>query len=113
MFSDPSSGYKQYVQTPPEVLERLHQLDPEFVLIEDPPPTFAHVPGVELLRRTLREHPEQYELAKVFPLQTNYEQLTGPGTQLAIYRKKNRNPNAANSVAIELVGLGASIEASR
>lgn len=113
MFSDPGSQYKQYANSQADVLERLERVDPEFVVIEDPPPTFAIVPGVELLRSTLHDHPEKYEAAHVVSLRTNYEQFVEPGTRLMIFRKRHRNPNAVNTVEIELIGLGRTVETAR
>jgi Dolichyl-phosphate-mannose-protein mannosyltransferase len=113
MFSDPGSGYKQYASTPAEVLDRLELVDPEFVVIEDPPPDFPPVPGVELLRTTLRDHPEKYQVVEVIPLRTNYDKFADPGTRLVVYRKLHRNPNAKNVVEIELIGLGRTVGAER
>ncbi len=113
MFSDPGSGYKQYARTPAEVLDRLERFDPEFVVVEDPPPDFPPVPGAELLRTTLAANPERYEVAEVIPVRTNYDKLADPGTRLVIYRKRHRNPHAATAVEIELIGLGRTVGAER
>jgi hypothetical protein len=115
MFSDPDSGYKQYARTEADVLDRLEAVDPEYVVIEDPPAAFRDepVPGAELLRTTLKNHPDWYTPAGVIPLFTNYDRFADPGTRLAIYRKRHRNPNAAMRVEIEVIGLGRTLGAER
>lgn len=113
MFSDPNSRYTQYANTEAEVLDRLERADPEFVVLEDPSPDFHTVPGAELLRAALKKHPERYAVAETFPLRTNYDHFTDVGTQLVVYRKLHRNPNAAKTVEVEVFGLGQTLGATR
>lgn len=113
MFSNPSSGYKQFAHTEEEVLERFEQIDPEFVVIEDPPPAFHTVPGAELLRVTLRKHPDRYEAVHTIPIRSNYDRFTDTGAQLIIYHKPRRNPNAADTITIEVIGIGRTLGAER
>lgn len=106
MFSDPTSGYAQHAATPADVLRILHEYDPEFVLVEDPAPSFRDepVPGSVLLIRTLRENPTLYHPEKVIPLDTTYDRYEG--VQLHIFRKLARNPNPTSAIAIPVHGLG-------
>lgn len=115
-FSDPSTGYRQYAHTEAEVLELLEKWDPEFVTVEDPPPSFRPVVGSELLVRTLRVNSgdgKPYEVVGRVPIRSNYDRFSDPGASLTIYRKKHRNPNATADVQIELVGLGRTIGTTR
>jgi hypothetical protein len=115
-FSDPATGYKQYVTTEAELLAQLEHWDPEFVVVEDPPPTFHRVEGSELLLRTLRANSgdeKPFEVAHTVPIRSNYDRFTGPGAALVIYRKRHRNPAATNDVQMELIGLGRSVGANR
>lgn len=106
MFSDPTSGYAQHAATPADVLRILHDYDPEFVLVEDPAPSFRHdpVPGSELLLRTLRRHPTLYPPAQEVPLDTNYDRYEG--VRLHIFRKLHRNPNPTSAIELPVHGLG-------
>ena len=113
MFSDPTSNYKQFAHTEAEVLDRLEAVDPEFVVLEDPSAAFHRVPGAVLLRETLRNHPERYEPVAAIPLRTNHDRFAEPGTRLVVFHKLHRNPNAANTVEIEVIGLGTTVGATR
>ena len=106
MFSDPTTNYTEFARTSAEVLAILHDYDPEFVVVEDPAPSFRETPvaGTELLARTLREHPEQYRRVNVIPLRTNYDRYED--VVLVIYRKLHRNPRPKSAVAIPVHGLG-------
>jgi hypothetical protein len=111
VFSDPTTGYKPFARTPAEVLDRLEKYDPEFVVVEDPPPDFHVVEGVELLLATLKANPDRYVVEVTIPVRSNYDRFTAPGTCLLVYRKLHRNPNAATAVEIEVLGLGQTLGA--
>jgi len=109
MFSDPSANYEQHAATEAEVIAVLHEYDPEWIVVEDPPATFHDVSGAALLRATLRNHDELYEFVTAVPIRSNYDHFDG--CALAIYRKIDRNPSPANAVAIRVPGLGRSLRA--
>ena len=109
MFSDPSVQYQQKANNEAEVMQLLHDADPEMILIEDPPSTFHVVPGSILLWQTLKAHPELYKQEHAVTVDSNYERFTDPGTRLVIYRKLHRNPNA-KTMSIDVFGLGGSFQ---
>jgi hypothetical protein len=115
-FSDPATGYRQYANTEAEVLALLEKWDPEFVVVEDPPPAFRPVPGSLLLSATLRANSgdgKPFEVVERIPIRSNYDRFSDPGAALTIYRKRHRNPNATSDIQIELVGLGRTVGATR
>jgi hypothetical protein len=115
-FSDPATGYRQYVTTEAELLAQLEHWDPEFVVVEDPPPTFHRVDGSELLLKTLRANSGEgkpFEVVHTIPIRSNYDRFTGPGAALVVHRKTHRNPNATNDVRMELIGLGRTVGTTR
>lgn len=109
MFSDPSVQYQQKANNEAEVMQLLHDADPEMILIEDPPSTFHVVPGSILLWQTLKAHPELYKQEHAVTVDSNYDRFTNPGTRLVIYRKLHRNPNA-KTMSIDVFGLGGSFQ---
>ena len=109
MLSDPSANYEQHAATQAEVIALLHEYDPEWIVVEDPPATFHDVPGAALLRATLKNHKELYEFVTAIPIRSNYDHFDG--CALAIYRKIDRNPNPASAAAIRVPGLGRSLRA--
>jgi len=44
MLSDPSVNYQQHVRTVADVIAALHEFDPEWIVVEDPPPAFMTCP---------------------------------------------------------------------
>jgi len=104
MLSDPSVNYEQHALAEADVIAVLHAFDPEWIVVEDPPPTFHDVPGSALLRAALKNHPELYELEASIPIRSNYDRFEG--CALAIYRKPARNPAPAKPRAIRVPGLG-------
>ena len=102
MLSDPSVNYEQHAATEADVLNLLHEYDPEWIVIEDP--MFQDTLGAALLRATLKNHPERFERVAGIPIRTNYDHFQG--CTLAIYRKRDRNPNPAGTPGIRVPGLG-------
>lgn len=95
MKSDPDAGYAEWAKDEASILKILHDADPGFVVVEDPPAKpekYAKMPAAAMLRKTLRDHPEQYQLETMIDV-TNGNQEFYDGVKLVIYRKLNRNPN--------------------
>jgi len=113
MFSDPAVQYKQYAATTAEMLDLLHAADPEYVMVEDPPPKMAEVPAGAMLRQLLKQNAAEYELVYREPVGSNWDKFHEAGTHLTIYRKLRRNPNASPTVQLEVFGLGGTIEVQR
>jgi hypothetical protein len=107
MLSDPSVNYRQHALTEADVVAVLHEFDPEWIVVEDPPPTFHDVPGSALLRATLKNHPESYRFEASIPIRSNYDRFDG--CALAIYRKLDRNPTPAKPRAVRVPGLGRTV----
>ena len=107
MLSDPSVSYEQHAATEAEVLKLLHEFDPEWIVVEDPPPTFHDVPGAALLRTTLKNHPERFHPETSIPIRSNYDHFDG--CALKVYRKLDRNPNPTGAASIRVPGLGRSV----
>ncbi len=104
MLSDPSVNYEQHARTEADAIAVLHDFDPEWIVVEDPPPTFHDVPGSALLRATLAHHSELYRLEASVPIRSNSDRFDG--CTLAIYRKLDRNPTPTKPRAIRVLGLG-------
>ncbi len=108
MLSDPNSNYQQHAFTEADVLALLHEYDPEWIVVEEPQPTFHNVPGAALLRTTLKNHPEQFRRETSIPIRSNYDHFDG--CSLVIYRKFTRNPKPRNGTSIRIPGLGRSLQ---
>ena len=104
MLSDPRGGYAQYVHDEAELLKRLHDADPEWIVLEQPQLFYMHLGGATLLRETVAKHPERFRLEYVVRLGGNHDEfLTG---RLELYRKLDRNPHPTSMNAVPVLGLG-------
>jgi hypothetical protein len=95
MKSDPDAGYVAWAKTEEDVLMILHDADPTFVVVEDPPAKpekYEKMPAAAMLRKVLRERTAEYRLEETFPV-TNGNQGFYDGVNLLVYRKLIRNPN--------------------
>jgi len=103
VLSDPHGGYKEQARDEAEVLAVIHRYDPEYIVIEDPQ-IYYTMRGPELLRATLRNHPERFTLEREVVIESNHP--TFKGKKLLIYRNKVRNPNRDQSVHVPMLGMG-------
>jgi hypothetical protein len=107
MLSDPQAGYEEYVKTQDEVLDLIHRYDPELIVVEEPQ-IYFDLPAARLLRQTLRDHPDRFQLVKRVPIESNHP--TFQGKQLIVYRSRIRNPNRVNMLELKVLGLRRSIQ---
>ena len=108
-LSDPATGYTEFAATDADVLAALHRADPEFVVVETPPlehdDTPTPVPPAAVrLRRVLAAHPDRFRLEAAGRLNTNHEYYAR--TELLVYRKRDRNPDAVRTVEVPVLGMG-------
>lgn len=107
VMSDPRGGYVQFAQDKSEVLKLLHDIDPEWIVLEQPQLFYTTLGGATLLRETVTAHPERFRLEYVVRLGGNHEEFkTG---RLELYRKLDRNPNPKSSTAVPVLGLGRAV----
>ena len=99
----PEFGYTEQYKTNPEMLRVLNRLDPEYVVVENPPLMKFATPAGERLRGILRTEGDRFKLEKVIPIQTNQAEFKG--SQLAIYRNLIRNPGADSLIEFSLPAL--------
>lgn len=88
----PEFGYSEKYRTDPAMLHALIRLDPEYVVIEDPPLLTFATPAGERLRRILLAEGDRFKMVTVIPIQTNQAEFKG--SRLVIYRNQIRNPVA-------------------
>jgi hypothetical protein len=111
LFSDPNMACMEYVQTESDVLLLLHQYDPEFIIVEQPQLVYQ-VHAANLLRQTLQTHPNRFQLVFTTPIHSNHQNHFA-GACLAVYRKRDRNPNPLQTVEIPVFGLGQNLKATK
>jgi hypothetical protein len=102
VMSDPSYAYVEHVKDQAAILAEIFQYDPEMIVIEDPRLGPA-LPMADKLRAAIREHPERFQLEKVFDIDSN--QATFAGAKLKVYRNLLRNPASAHRVDIDMLWL--------
>jgi hypothetical protein len=107
VLSEPTGGYEELVRGEAEILALIYKYDPELIVVEEPQIHFE-VPMAQLLRRTLRNHPERFEVVKVVPLDSNH--VAYRGKKLVIYRNRVRNPRREPLNSIRVLGLGRDIK---
>lgn len=99
----PDFGYSEQYKTDPEMIRALSRLDPEYVVVENPPLMKFATPAGERLRGILRTEGDRFKLEKVIPIQTNQGEFKG--SQLAIYRNLIRTPGADTLIEFSLPAL--------
>jgi hypothetical protein len=102
VLSDPHAGYVEHATSRDEILATLHRHDPEFIVVEEPQILFV-LPAATLLREALREHPEEYALERIVPLESDRPPFAA--SRLLIYRKLRRNPDRTGVLELELPSL--------
>ncbi len=104
MLSDPHGGYEEHVKGTAEVAKMIYDLDPEYIVIEQPVLYFKEMPGAILVRETIAKYPERFELVKAIDIRTNRKIFQG--ASLEIYRNIFRNPNPIENIAVPMLNLG-------
>ncbi|MFO0935102.1 MAG: hypothetical protein U0798_01120 [Gemmataceae bacterium] len=110
--SDPNAGYIEWAKDEPAILKILHEADPAFIVVEDPPAKpekYAIMPAAQRLRDTLRNHPELFHLETTIPV-INGNQDFYKDVELLIYRKLVRNPDRG-PIRMNMFWQGSSITA--
>ena len=110
-LSDARTGYTEFAATDAEVLAELHRVDPELIVVESPHlapeaklADAPVVPAADRLRRLLAADPGRFRLEGVGGLATNHDHYGR--TRLLVYRKLDRNPDAARTVEVPVLGMG-------
>ena len=104
VLSDPANGYREFARTDAELLAKLHEADPEFVVVEFPQLFELNTPVGPRLRDLLRGDPERFQLERRIVFETNHDSFLYHG--LEVYRKRDRNPAPPPAGAIPVLGLG-------
>lgn len=101
----PDTDYTEYAATDREMLDVIDRQSPEYIVVEEPQ-IMTHIPAAERLRTLLREHPEQFALAKTIPVRggklvRDYE--------LRIYHNLRVPTGTGEPVEFDVLGLGKSV----
>ena len=107
VLSDPANGYREFATTDAELLAKLHEADPEFVVVEFPQLFELNTPLGPRLRHLLLSRPERFKLERRVVFETNHDAFRYAG--LEVYRKLDRNPAPTPPEAIPVLGLGRSV----
>ena len=110
--SDPDAGYVVWAKDETAILKILHDTDPAFVVVEDPPAKpekYAMMPAAKMLRDALRKNTDQYRLETTIGV-TNGNQHFYNDVQLLVYRKLVRNPDRG-PIKMNMFWQGSSITA--
>ncbi|WP_020471111.1 ArnT family glycosyltransferase [Zavarzinella formosa] len=108
VLSEPDAGYKDHAREEEEVLSLIHRYDPELIIVEEPQ-LYFDLPGAKLLRETLHDHPERFQLEKTIPIRTNHFRFAN--ARLEIWRNKIRNPDRSEFLEIEMLSIGRNLGA--
>ena len=99
----PEFGYSEQYETDPEMIRALGRLNPEYVVVENPPLIRFGTPAGARLRRILRTEGDRFKLERTIPIQTNQAEFQG--SQLVIYRNLTRSPGADTLIEFTLPAL--------
>ena len=106
MLSDPHGGYEEWARSETEILDLLFKYDPEYIVVEEPQ-IYFELPAAQLLRRTLKAHPERFRLVETVPIDSNH--VTFEDGSLRIYHNLLRNPRREELRELRMLGLGGSL----
>jgi len=101
----PDFEYTEQYKTDPEMTRALVRLDPEYVVVENPPLIGFANPAGDRLRRILRTERDRFRLERVIPIQTNQAEFKG--SDLLVYRNQIRNPGVDSLIEFSLPALRA------
>lgn len=110
--SSPDAGYVEWTRDDATRLKLLHELDPAFLVLEEPPalpPGKRILPEQVALRRLVKEHPDEFRRETTIEVR-NGNQETYDGVTLVIYRKLKRNPDRG-PIRMNMFWQGSSIVA--
>ena len=104
----PDTDYTEYAANDREMLDIIDRQSPEYIVVEEPQ-IMTHIPAAERLRTLLREHPEQFALAKTIPVRggklvRDYE--------LRIYHNLRVPTGTTEPVEFDVLGLGKSVRSA-
>ncbi len=107
--SDPAHGYVEYAKDDAAILARLDELDPDFIIVEDPrarsDPRLA-----QRLRKLLQSRPDLYRLVKTIPVASNNLEWL-EATRLLVYQPTKTRPPGARTLRIPMLWQGTRIDA--
>jgi hypothetical protein len=107
MLSDPNGGYKDHTNTIEQTAQLIYELDPEYIVIEQPLLRFS-MPGAQRLRETISHYPDRFVWVKTVPIIS--DRALFENARLEIYRNIYRNPEPKKMVEIPMLNLGRSLE---
>ena len=104
----PDTDYTEYAANDREMLDLIDRQSPKYIVVEEPQ-IMTHIPAAERLRTLLREHPDQFALAKSIPVRggklvRDYE--------LRIYHNLAVHSAEKRPVEFEVLGLGKSVRSA-
>ncbi len=102
VYSDPMGGYEEYAKNDMEMIDLLHQYDPEFILIEQNE-IFWKTNAGKRLRHVLATYTDEYRLETTIQFETNYENFAK--SPILIYRKLRENPRRMSISEIPIMAL--------
>jgi hypothetical protein len=102
MLSEPRFGYVEHVRSEDDLLATIHQYDPDLIVVESPR-AGPQLALAELLRKTLRDHPDRFRLEKIQDVDSNKPEYQG--VHLAIYRNLYRNANREHHLEVDMPWL--------
>jgi hypothetical protein len=107
----PQGGYKEFVQNQDEVLLKIYQTDPEYLVIEVPYAGNAvgiEIPMADLVIQTIKKHSERFQLVHTIPIDTNQQAFNN--VNITIYKNLYRNPNPNPNIEYEMLSLKRTIQ---
>ncbi|MGL6075080.1 MAG: ArnT family glycosyltransferase [Fimbriiglobus sp.] len=104
VLSNPAGGYEEFTKSDTEALAKLHDYDPEFIVIESAPLFDLDLPASRRFHELLKKHPDKFRFEKRIDFDSNHDAFKTFG--LEIYRKVDRNPQHRPLTSIPVLGLG-------
>lgn len=107
--SAPDAEYVEWAKGEGDVLRLVGDVDPDFIVVEDPPAKYE-VPGAKLLRAVLAKHPDRFARVAEFPIEScNLEWLEG--RRLVVYRNTHRDPSRPRELRMRMLWQGGELRA--
>lgn len=107
--SDPSHGYVEYETSDVAILARLAELDPDFIVVEEPRAR-SDPPMAQRLRQLLTSKPDLYRLVATIPVASNNLEWLA-NTKLLVYQPTKPRTPGERKLRIPMLWQGGAIDA--
>jgi hypothetical protein len=107
---DPGTEYVEWAKGEDDILQLISELDPDFIVVEDPPAKYE-VPMAKILRSVLANHPDRFTVVAENQIeQGNLDWLEN--RRLITYRCTRQDPTRPRELRLKMLWQGTELKAA-